>query len=252
VQDVVDRELLIQAIRTRLNRVRSRMRAAAQRAGREPASVRLVVVTKAHPLEVAQAAVMAGAKRLGENYVEEAIEKMRGLDRSGFDHSGVEWHMIGHVQSRKARLVASESFKLVHSLDRLKLARRLNRFAETSGRRLPVLLECNVSGEESKFGWPAWQEDQWEHLLAPVEEVLSLPHLEVRGLMTVPPFLPAEQVRPFFRRLRRLRDFLAARFPHADWSELSMGMSADFETAIEEGATLIRVGTAILGPRPQR
>jgi pyridoxal phosphate enzyme (YggS family) len=206
--------------------------------------VRLVVVTKGHSVETAQAVLDAGARHLGENYVEEALPKMDALTEAG-----VEWHMIGHVQSRKARPVA-EHFAWVQSVDRLKLARRLDRFAGEAGRRLPVLLECNVSGEESKFGWPAWDERRWPEFAEELAPLMDLPNLEVRGLMTMPPYNPDPEVsRPYFERLVRLRDFLAARFPSADWSELSMGMSNDYEVAVQCGATIVRVGTAIVGPR---
>jgi pyridoxal phosphate enzyme (YggS family) len=158
--------------------------------------------------------------------------------------------MIGHVQSRKARLVA-EHFDWLHSLDSVKLAGRLDRVCVELDRRLPVLLECNVSGEESKFGWPAWDENNWPELLEPVSAILAMPGLDVRGLMTMAPFLDeAEQARPFFRRLRLLLEYFTGQFPQARWEELSMGMSADFPVAVQEGATLVRVGTAIMGERP--
>jgi len=208
--------------------------------------VRLVVVTKGQPLEVVRAAVEAGARTLGENYAEEAAEKIMHLK----SQSDVEWHMIGHVQSRKARLVA-EHFALCHSLDSLKLARRLDSFAAEHGRILPVLLECNVGGEAGKYGWNARDESRWEGLVPEAEAVAGLAHLRVRGLMTMPPLgADPQAARPYFERLRRLRDFLAERLPQAGWAELSMGTSADYEAAVEEGATLVRVGQAILGPRP--
>lgn len=213
--------------------------------GRDPDDVRLVVVTKGHTLELARAAVIAGAKYLGENYVEEAIPKILAISGE-FE---VEWHMIGHVQSRKARRVC-EYFSWVHSLDSIKLAKRFNRFAEEMGRTLPVLIECNVSGEKSKFGWIAWEEHRWSELDVELAQILELPKLEVRGLMTMAPLFPdPEQARPYYRRLRRLRDYLAQQYPTEDWSELSMGMSVDYEVAIQEGATIVRVGTAILGER---
>ncbi len=228
-------------------RVLERIAAAARRAQRAPEAVRLVVVTKGHPAEKAQAAILAGARDLGENYPEEGAAKIRALARPD-----VRWHMIGHVQRRKARLVIAH-YDMLHSLDRLSLAQRLETLAAEAGRVLPALLEFNVGGEESKFGWPAWDESQWEALLPDVEAVLAFPHLEIRGLMTIPPPVNTpEAARPYFRRLRALRDFLARRFPRASWDELSMGMSADFEVAVEEGATLVRVGTAILGPRPPK
>lgn len=226
----------------RLADVRERMEKAARRAGRDPQSVRLVVVTKGHPVETARLAVRAGATDLGENYPLDAIPRIEALQGEG-----VAWHMIGHVQSRKARLVA-ENFDLVHSLDSVKLARRLDK-ARAGDEPLPVLMQVNVSGEESKFGLPAWAPGQEAGLLAFIEDVRPLPSLRLCGLMTVPPFLPAEAVRPFFKRLRDLRDSLERHLPGLPLPELSMGMSADFEVAIEEGATIVRVGTAILGPR---
>ncbi len=239
-------EKLVADIRERYQRVLERIEAAAQRAGRDPRSVRLVVVTKAQPLEVVRAALKAGVRILGENYAEEAVEKINSLK----DEFVVEWHMIGHVQSRKAALVAAH-FDLLHSLDSLKLARRLDAFCAQAGRVLPAMLEFNVGGEESKFGFPAWDEKAWPSLLPEVEAILQLSHLRLRGLMTMPPlFDQPEQSRPYFQRLRRLQEFLAQRFPQADWSELSMGTSLDYETAIQEGATFVRIGTAIVGSRP--
>jgi pyridoxal phosphate enzyme (YggS family) len=220
------------------------METAARRAGRDPESVRLVVVTKTHPVETVWAAIEAGAKVLGENYAEEAVAKMNAIGQAE-----VEWHMIGHVQSRKAKLVA-ENFGMMHSLDSLKLARRLDNFAAEAGRVLPILLEFNVGGEASKSGWEAGDESRWEGLLPEVETILSLGHLETRGLMTMPPLgEQAEASRAYFVRLRRLQDFLRGHFPQSRWDELSMGTSLDFTVAIEEGATLVRVGTSILGPR---
>lgn len=227
--------------------VLERIAHAAARTGRQPDAVRLVVVTKGQPIEAVRAAAAAGARCFGENYPEEGVKKLLAAGE-GF---GVEWHMIGHVQSRKAGLV-SKHYAWLHSLDSVRLAARLERGCEEENRRLPVLLECNVSGEASKYGFPAWDIDLLEPLDEAVRQLLVFPHLEVRGLMAMAPFLPdQEQSRPYFRRLHRLRDRLAAKFPQADWSELSMGMSADFEAAILEGATMVRIGQAILGARPQ-
>jgi pyridoxal phosphate enzyme (YggS family) len=157
--------------------------------------------------------------------------------------------MIGHVQSRKARLVA-DHFALLHSLDSLKLAQRLDRFAADANHVLPTLIEFNVSGEESKSGWDASDESRWDALHPQVRSILDLPNLRVNGLMTMPPLgTDPEDSRRFFQRLRRLRDSLASHFPQADWRELSMGTSADFAVAVEESATLVRVGTAIVGSR---
>lgn len=233
------------AIRERYLGVRDRIDSAAHAAGRDPQSIRLVVVTKAQGVEVAQAAIEAGAKILGENYPEEAVGKLQSLG----PQSGVEWHMIGHVQGRKAGLVAA-NFNLVHSLDSLKLAERLNRFAGELKRTLPVLLEFNMGGEQTKSGWNAADENQWEALLAPVASILALPNLAVRGLMVMPPLgTEAEASRPYFQQTRRLRDWLQRQLPDLQAPELSMGTSLDFEVAVEEEATLVRVGTAITGPR---
>jgi PLP dependent protein len=236
---------VVASIRERYLKTLDLISSAAKKAGREPESVKLVVVTKSQPVEIVRAAIEAGAQILGENYAEEGVTKLQSLR----EFSAVEWHMIGHVQSRKAQLVAA-NFNLMHSLDSLKLAKRLDRFSAEAGRQLPVLLEFNVGGEDSKGGWSAWDEARWSELLGDVSEVLALPNLQVRGLMTMPPLgSTAEFSRPFFQRLRRLQEFLVAQFLQADFSELSMGTSSDFETAVEEGATFVRVGTAIVGAR---
>lgn len=218
----------------------------ALQAGRQPAAIRLVTVTKGHPVEAIREALQAGACWLGENYVEEALPKIAGL--AGM--TGVEWHMIGHVQSRKAQLV-SQSFGMLHSLDSLKLAKRLDRFSAEQGRVLPALLECNVSGEETKHGWSAWDEAAWDTLLPDIHEISALPNLRVTGLMTMAPYSDdPEHSRPYFQRLRRLADYLQAQLPEIAFSELSMGMSGDYRVAIQEGATILRIGTAIMGVRP--
>ena len=236
---------LVTNIRTRHLHTLDQIVAAAQRVHRNPEEVRLVVVTKTQPLEVVQAAIAAGIKILGENYPEEGVMKIQSLA----GQSGVEWHMIGHVQSRKARLVA-EHFALLHSLDSLKLAQRLDRFAGEEHRVLPVLLELNVGGEESKSGWDASDESRWNTFLPDIRAILDLPNLRVRGLMTMPPLGTApEDSRRYFLRLRLLRDHLASLYPTAEWRELSMGTSSDYTVAVEEGATLVRVGTAIVGER---
>ena len=237
-------ETLISSIRERYQRTLAQIAETVAGSGRAPGAVQLVVVSKSQPLEVVRAAIAAGVSVLGENYAEEAVGKIAALKETA-----VEWHMIGHVQSRKADLVAAH-FTMLHSLDSLKLAGRLDRFCGELKRRLPVLLEFNVSGEESKSGFPAWDEQRWPDLLADVEKILAFSHLRVRGLMTMPPFFDdPERTRPYFQKLRRLQEFLVKRFPQADWSELSMGTSADFLAAVQEGATFVRIGQAILGPR---
>ncbi len=236
---------IVESIRERYLATLDRIGVAAKKAGREAGSVKLVVVTKSQPVEVVRAAIEAGVKILGENYPEEGVMKIQSLQ----EFSAVEWHMIGHVQSHKAQLVAA-NFNFLHSLDGLKLARKLDRFCGEANRTLPVLLEFNVGGEESKGGWPAWDETGWRELSAELADVFSLLHLKVRGLMAMPPLgETAEFSRPFFQKVKRLQGYLSAQFPLADFSELSMGTSLDYEAAVEEGATLVRVGTAIVGAR---
>jgi hypothetical protein len=236
---------LVQSIREKYLQTLDVIAGAARAAGRNPESIRLVVVTKTQPLEVVRATIEAGVAILGENYPEEGVMKIQSLR----EFSAVEWHMIGHVQSRKAQLVAG-NFNLLHSLDSLKLATRLDRFCGQAKCKLPVLLEFNVGGEESKSGWLAGDESLWPSLLDEVAAVTALPNLQVRGLMTMPPLgSDAEFSRPFFQKLRRLQEYLAAQFPQADFSELSMGTSGDYEVAVQEGATIVRVGTAIVGAR---
>ncbi|MDH5507217.1 MAG: YggS family pyridoxal phosphate-dependent enzyme [Anaerolineae bacterium] len=236
---------LANTIRSNYQRVVEQIAASAHAAGRDPGEVKLVVVTKGQPLSVVQAVVAAGARHIGENYPAEALPKMLGISAE----FGVQWHMIGHIQSRKARIVA-ENFNSVHSLDRLKLARRLQDVCAQAGKRLPVLLEMNVSAEPTKHGWVAHTEANWPELLPEIQQVVDFPNLEVRGLMTMAPFAAdSASARPYFDRLRRLRDFLAIHFPRVSWQDLSMGMSGDFEPAVRAGATFVRIGRAILGDR---
>jgi PLP dependent protein len=235
----------VQSIRERYLQTLDNIASAAHSAGRQPESVKLVVVTKSQSIEVTRAAIEAGAHMFGENYPEEGVMKLQSLR----EFSAVEWHMIGHVQSRKAQLVA-ENFNLLHSLDSLKLAKRLDRFCSEVGRTLPTLLEFNVGGEDSKSGWLAGDETLWSTLLDKIGAVIALPNLQVRGLMTMPPLgESAEFSRPFFRKLMRLQEYLASQFPQVSFEELSMGTSGDYEVAVQEGATLVRVGTAIVGAR---
>lgn len=235
-------------IRANLERVRDEIASAARSAGRPADAARLIVVTKAQPLEKILAAYVAGARQFGENYPEETLPKIEAARQL----AGIEWHMIGHLQSRKAKIVA-QHFHMLHSLDSLSLAQKLERLLSEAERVLPVLIEVNVGGEESKSGYAAWDQAHWHAMLPEIEAILALEHIQVRGLMTMPPYLEdEEQVRPYFQRTRALRDFLKSQFPRAIWDELSMGTSVDFRVAIQEGATFVRVGTAIVGPRPPR
>lgn len=239
------------SIATRLDQVRERIARAAARANRDPAAITLVAVTKTHPPEVIAEAIAAGARDLGENRVQEAALKIPPLAAA---YPDARWHLIGHLQRNKAK-TAIELFDMIHSIDSLRLAETLNRLLqERAADRLPVLLQVNVSGEASKEGFdlPGGIANRagLEALLPEVERILALPCLEVRGLMTIAPIVAdPEQARPVFRALRELRDELARRFPRAAWAELSMGMTDDFEAAIAEGATIVRVGRAIFGER---
>lgn len=221
-----------------IEKVRRRMLQACGRCGRDPAGVRLVAVSKTVEPERIRQALAGGIAILGENYIQEAREKIPLLD-----NPRVSWHYIGHLQSNKAKFAAA-LFDLVHSLDSLQLARALDREAAKLGKTQSVLVQVNVSGEETKHGC---RPGEAADLIA---AAAALGHVRVRGLMTMPP--PAddpELSRPCFRELRTLRDTLEKQFGPGALSELSMGMSADFETAIEEGATLVRVGTLVFGQR---
>jgi pyridoxal phosphate enzyme (YggS family) len=241
----------VNIIQARYDQILARIDHAARTVGRDPECIRLVVVTKRQPVEVIRQAIDAGARYLGENYADEALAKKNAL-RSGPPArlQDIQWHIIGHVQSRKARLVG-EQFDYLHSLDSLKLAQKLDRICTDINRTLPVLLEMNVSGEETKSGWAAWDKALWGNLLPDLNAIIGLPSLKVRGLMTMAPFCEnPEDTRPYFRRLCELQEFLSNQYPRVDWRELSMGMSGDFEVAVQEGATWVRIGQAILGPRP--
>jgi pyridoxal phosphate enzyme (YggS family) len=238
-------------LQSRLDAVRTRLAAAAQRAGRRPEEVEIVAVSKTVAAERVAALARLGVRCFGENRVEEAADKLPAV--AALLGSAPRWCLVGHLQSRKAAR-AVELFDEIHSLDSVRLAVRLERLAAAAGRRLPVLVEVNVSGEETKYGLAAWSwpddREQSDRLYADLETMLGLPHLEVRGLMTVAPLVAdPEAVRPVFRRLRALRDDLARRWPAQPWPHLSMGMSDDFEIAVEEGSTMVRLGRAIFGPR---
>ena len=222
--------------------VRERIAAAAARAGRGSSDISLVAVSKMHPVEALLAAYELGVRDFGENRVEEAAVKLPAFKQAIADPA-VVFHMIGHVQSRKAEDVAA-LFDRVHSVDSLKLAQRLARFAR---RPLPILLEVNVSGEESKYGFDGARRAE---LFSAFEAMVQLPNLRLDGLMTMAPMVAeAEQARPVFCALRELRDEIVMRYPTLALPHLSMGMTDDFEVAIEEGATLVRIGRAIFGDR---
>lgn len=220
-----------------LEAVQQRINAACGRAGRAPESVTIVAVTKTQPPEVVAEASKAGLILFGENKVQEAKAKIPLCP------GRLRWHMIGHLQSNKCREAVS-LFEMIQSVDSLHLAEEINKRAEQAAKTMPVLLEVNAAGEASKFGYRP------EQLLEELIRINALPRLEIHGLMTVPPWAPdPEKARPVFRQVRELKErceqILGAPLPH-----LSMGMTDDFEVAIEEGATIIRVGTALFGTRP--
>ncbi|MDD4357312.1 MAG: YggS family pyridoxal phosphate-dependent enzyme [Smithellaceae bacterium] len=218
--------------------IRQRMTAAAKRSGRNPADIQLMAVSKTVPAERIREALNAGITWFGENYVQEAREKIPEIGRDA------SWHMIGHLQTNKVKYVVN-LFDWIHSVDRLELAKELDKRAAQNQKTLKVLIEVNVSGEASKNGIEP------SRVLELVRQISVLPSLSIQGLMTMPPYSEnPEDARPYFIALRRLRDEIAGEhIPGVRTKELSMGMTGDFEVAIEEGATIVRVGRAIFGER---
>src|SRR5467141_207485 len=226
-------------IEENLNRVKNEIAQAAQVSGRKVTDIELIAVTKTHPKEIVREAVDAGQLVFGESKVQEARAKIPLLP------SNIRWHFIGHLQKNKIRH-ALPLFELIHSVDSLALAQDINRIAEEDGLHPRVLLEVNVAGEGSKFGFTP------EKLREDLENLLALPRLSILGLMTISPIADeAEASRKYFVQLHELRDRLQTEF-HVDLAQLSMGMTQDFAIAVEEGATLVRVGTAIFGERSRK
>ena len=222
-------------IRENLLRVTQRIEKAARRVGRDPAEIKLVAVSKTVDAARIREAIEAGASILGENYVQEAQKKIEELGRP------VSWHFIGHLQTNKAKY-AVRLFDVIHSLDNLPLAEELDRRAGQASNTLKVMIEVNISGEATKFGTDE------EKVLNLSRKILDLPHLSLEGLMTMPPYFDSpEMSRPYYVRLRELKERIIRE--GIPMKELSMGMSNDFDIAVEEGATYVRVGTAIFGPR---
>ena len=224
-------------VRENLGRVKERLEAAARRARREPDEVTLIGITKTMPVEKVREAVAAGLTHLGENRVQEASDKIPGLEAA----PGLTWHLVGHLQSNKSRR-AVELFDCIQSVDSAKLAGLVDRAAADLGKRRDILLQVDLGNEPTKFGLDPGKLEEL------AREAVALGHVRLRGLMTIPPqFDDPEGSRPFFRELRGIRDRLAAR--GCDLPDLSMGMTNDFEVAVEEGATMVRVGRAIFGER---
>lgn len=231
------------SIQSRLERVSDTLTQAAKVSGRPPDAVQIIAISKGQPLEAIRAVLELGLDQIGENRVDEALKKQAEL--SG---AGITWHMVGHIQSRKAADIPGH-FSWVHSIDRMKIARKLSRLALDRGVQLRVLLECNVSGESSKGGWDCADRESWPGLVAEFKEITSFTGLQVAGLMTMAPWVRDEAVlRASFRRLRDLRDFMGASLGMA-LPELSMGMTDDYKLAVEEGATMVRLGRALFGER---
>lgn len=227
----------------RLARIRAQIEAAALKCGRSPQDVTLIAISKTHPASLVREAIELGATDIGENRVQEAEQKINEVGRYA-----ARWHLVGHLQANKARR-AVQLFDVIHSLDSLELARRLDRMCGEEGReKLPVLVQVDLGHEDTKSGI---DESELREL---IEGLKVLERVQLIGLMTLPPFFDdPEQARPFFRRLRELRDEFRAQGVFGDQKgELSMGMTHDFQVAIEEGATMVRVGTAIFGQRENR
>ena len=226
-------------MRDRISRIRSRIETAVEDSGRQPEDVKLVAVSKTVPFEKILTAIDLGVTVFGENYVQEARDKFNAL----YSHP-LSWHFIGHLQSNKAKYVV-KIFDLIHSVDSLKLSREIDKQAGKTGKVQSVLIQVNIAEETSKSG--VLLEDTAQL----VSEMSQLAHLEIKGLMTMPPYFNApEKARPYFKALRHLRDQIRAmEIPDVGMDELSMGMTGDFEVAIQEGATLVRIGTAIFGER---
>lgn len=234
------------SIADNIQQVQEQIAAACARAERDPAGVTLIAVSKTHPASMILEAAAAGVQHFGENRVEEAESKIPQVNVP------LTWHMIGHIQSRKAKDIPP-LFQVVHSVDRLKLADKLSRIVVEQGRALDVLIEVNISGEESKGGLPAsgWQSDPAVFAAAceEVRQIGALPGLRLRGLMTMAPIVPVmEEARPVFVGLRQLRDRLSESLG-VPLPDLSMGMTDDYPVAVEEGATMVRIGRAIFGER---
>jgi hypothetical protein len=226
------------SVEANIQHIREAMAAAARRSGRPTSAVRLMAVTKTVDDDRILTAIRTGVEIIGENYVQEAKRKIEKLGKSG------EWHLIGRLQTNKAKY-AVHLFDMIHSVDRWELAAELDRRARADGRIVPILIEVNVSGEESKSGIPFSAALDLVHLVAPLE------NLSIRGLMTMPPWCDnPEESRPYFRALRELQNKIAGEaIPRVEMRELSMGMTDDYVVAIEEGATIVRIGRGIFGER---
>lgn len=231
-------------IQQNIEDVLERIQNSAIKAGRDPAGIKLIAVTKRKTANVVKTLVDLGISQIGESYLKEASFKIDLLKEYQID-----WHMIGTIQQGKEKEIAAK-FSEVHSVESVKTATALNKYAGLYERVLPLYLEFNVSGEETKHGWDAWNESLWKVLLPDLNKVIDMQNICIKGIMTMAPYSSDPQsARPYFKRLRKLRDFLSREIPNSNLDDLSMGMSGDFETAIEEGATVLRIGSALVGAR---
>lgn len=245
--------MLVEQIVENYRIVQERVVRAAERAGISPETITLVAVTKTHPVELLLTAYQAGLRHFGENRAEELAFKRQAVEKALGAENGIVWHAIGTLQSRKADWIADYA-DWFHALDRVKIAHRLSKRLMENGRKLPALLEVNLSGEESKAGFDCqnWETDpaQRQKLLTEVEQIARLPHIQLTGLMTIAPWhVPASDIQTIFQRTHALQTWLRENVPSIPWSHLSMGMTDDFELAIAAGATHIRVGRALFGER---
>ena len=226
-------------MKKKLDSVKQAIKAAAESCGRSPNSIRLVAVSKTMPAEKVKEAIDAGVDIIGENYIQESLEKFKALSQYR-----ISWHFIGHLQTNKAKY-AVRLFDLIHTVDKLKLAKELNKEAKKHGKIQQILMQVNTSQEVSKSGTGI------DNALGLAKEISVLKNLSLKGLMTIPPFFNSpEKARPFFKKLMEIKNIIKkASIPNISMDELSMGMTGDFKVAIEEGATLVRIGTAIFGKR---
>ncbi len=233
----------IQLIKNNYYKILENINQAALSSSRDPGQIKIVTVSKTRSIDVIKAALLAGIKDFGENYPEEAIGKIEEIN-----DPLITWHMIGHIQSRKTKSVAN-NFNIVHSVDRLKIAKKLDDELCKINKTMPVLIEFNVSGEASKFGWAAWEPSTWDELRPDMEVLLSLKNTILAGMMTMPPLNTSENSRDYFVKLRKLQEYFSKLYGEDHFKELSMGTSHDYVIAVQEGATFVRIGEAILGKR---
>lgn len=226
--------------------IKNNIAQSAQKSGRDPDQIKLIVVTKTQPAEKIDEAIALGIENFGENYPEETKNKINNIKEIG---KNIRWHMIGHLQSRKIPIIC-DYFHYLQTIDSIDVSQKLDQKLASREKKLDCLLEVNVSGESSKFGFAAWNELLIEQLCINIRQILELTSLRINGLMTMPPLYEnPEDARAHFRKLKEIQSLLKTKFPDHQWGELSMGTSLDYKVAVEEGATMIRIGQALFGPR---